>query len=57
MFYLTMYLTYFIYIIWLYGTEHVVKDHLESEGENLQPPLNGLLFSVSSKGSFICTIP
>ena len=33
----------------LYGVEHMVKDHLDSE--------RGLLFPINSKGSFICTIP
>ena len=34
----------------------MVKDHSDSERENLLPP-HGLLFPISSKGSFICTIP
>ena len=34
----------------------MVKDHSDSERENLLPP-HGLLFSINSKGSFICTIP
>ena len=37
----------------LYGIGHMVKD---SERGNLLPP-HGLLFSINSKGSFICTIP
>ena len=41
MFYLMMHTTHFY--IWLYG--------------NLLPPLHGPILSVSSKGSFICTIP
>ena len=41
-FYLTMHLTHFIY-------GYMVKDHSDS--------LTGLLFLISSKGSFICTIP
>ena len=35
----------------------MVKDHSDSERGNLLPPLHGLLFPISSKGSFICTIP
>ena len=34
----------------------MVKDHLDSEGGNLLPPLHRLLFPNNSKGSFICTI-
>ena len=34
----------------------MVKDHLDSERGNLLLP-HGLLFPISSKGSFICTIP
>ena len=54
-FYLTMHSTHFIYghmapdII-------MVKDHSDSERGNPLPP-HGLLFSISSKCSFICTIP
>ena len=40
----------------LYGVGHMVKDHSDSESKNLLPP-HGLLFPISSKGSFICTIP
>ena len=40
----------------LYGIRHMVKDHSDSERENLLPP-HGLLFPISSKGSFICIIP
>ena len=40
----------------LYGIKHMVKDHSDSERGNLLLP-HGLLFSISSKGSFICTIP
>ena len=32
----------------------MVKDHSDSEGGNPLPP-HGLLFPISSKGSFICT--
>ena len=38
----------------LYG--HMVKDHSDSEKGNQLPP-HRLLLSISSKGSFICTIP
>ena len=40
----------------LYGVRHMVKDHSDSERENPLPP-HGLLFPISSKGSFICIIP
>ena len=40
----------------LYGVRHMVKDHSDSERGNLLPP-HGLLFPISSKGSFICIIP
>ena len=41
----------------LYGVTHMVKDHSE-DGERGNPLLpHGLLFSINSKGSFICTIP
>ena len=40
----------------LYGVRHIVKDHSDSERENPLPP-HRLLFPISSKGSFICTIP
>ena len=39
-----------------YGVRHMVKDHSDSERGNLLPP-HRLLFPISSKGSFICTIP
>ena len=42
--------------LWLYGARHMVKDHSDSEKGNPLPP-HGLLFPISSKGSFICTIP
>ena len=41
----------------LYDVEHIVKDHSDRERGNPLSPLNGLLFPISSKGSFICTIP
>ena len=40
----------------LYGVRHMVKDHSHSEKGNPLPP-HRLLFPISSKGSFICTIP
>ena len=40
----------------LYGIRHMVKDHSDSEIGNLLPP-HRLLLSISSKGSFIYTIP
>ena len=40
----------------LFGVGHMVKDHSDSEKRNPLPP-HGLLFPISSKGSFICTIP
>ena len=40
----------------LYGIRHMVKDHSDTERGNPLPP-HGLLFSINSKGSFICTIP
>ena len=39
----------------LYGDRHMVKDHSDSEIGNLLPP-HGLLFPISSNGSFICII-
>ena len=41
----------------LYGVRHMVKDHSESEKGNPLLPPHRLLLSISSKGSFICTIP
>ena len=49
MFYLTMHPTHFIY-------GYMVKDHSDSKRVGLLSP-HGLLFPISSKGSFICTIP
>ena len=39
-----------------YGVGHMVKDHSDSETGNPLPP-HGILFPISSKGSFICTMP
>ena len=40
----------------LYDVGHMRKDHSDSERGNPLPS-HGLLFPISSKGSFICTIP
>ena len=40
----------------LYDVRHMVKDHSDSEKGNPLPP-HRLLFTINSKGSFICTIP
>ena len=53
MFYLTMHSTHFV--IRFYGVGHMANDHSDSEGGNLMP--HGLPFPISSKGSFMCTIP
>ena len=45
-----------IFYLRLYGVEHMVKDHSDSERGNLLLPYR-LLFLISSKGSFICIIP
>ena len=55
MFYLMMHSTHFY--LWLYGIGYVVKDHSDSERGNPLMPLCGLLFLISNKGYFICTIP
>ena len=39
----------------LYGVRHMVEDHSNREKGNQLPP-HSLLFPISSKGSFICTI-
>ena len=39
-----------------FGVGHMIKNHSDSERGNLLPP-HGLLFPISSKGSFICIIP
>ena len=54
MFYLMTDSTHFM--LRLYGIRHMVKHHSGSERGNPLLP-HGLLFPVSSKGSFICTIP
>ena len=40
----------------LYGVRHMVKDHSDSEKGNPLLP-HRLLFTINSKGSFICTTP
>ena len=55
MFYLTTHSTHFIYG-YLASDIYMVKDHSDSERGNPVPP-HGLLFLISSKGSFICIIP
>ena len=42
--------------LWLYSIRYMVKDHSDSERGNPLPPY-GLIFPISSKGSFTCTIP
>ena len=44
------------FYLWLYGVGYMVKDHSDSERRNPLSP-HGLLFLISSKGSFMCTIP
>ena len=54
MFYLTTHSTHFIY--GYMASDIMVKYHSDSERGNPLPP-HRLLFPISSKGSFICTIP
>ena len=56
MFYLTTHSTHFIYGYMASDIIFMVKDHSDSERGNPLPP-HGLLFSINSKGSFICIIP
>ena len=44
-----------IFYLRLYGVRHMIKDQSDSERGNPLPL--GLLFPISSKGSFICIIP
>ena len=46
-----------MFYLWLYGICHMGIDHSYNEKGNPLPPLYGLLFLISSEGSFICTIP
>ena len=39
------------------GIEHMVKNHIDLETGNPLPPFFWLLFSIDSRGSFICLIP
>ena len=55
MFCLTTHSTHFVYEYM--ASKIMVKDHSDSERGNLQPPLHGIQFSISSMGPFICTIP
>ena len=48
--------TFNTFYLRLYGVTHMVKDRPDSERGNPLPP-HGLLFQITSKGSFICTIP
>ena len=41
---------------YLYGIRYMVKNHFDSERENLLP-LHGLFFPINSKGYFISIIP
>ena len=41
----------------LYAFEDILKDHSDNERRNSLLTLHGLLFSITSKVSFICTIP
>ena len=43
------------FYLWLYGVRHMVKDHSDSKTGNPLSP-HGLLFPISSNGSFICII-
>ena len=45
-----------IFYLRLYGVRHMVKNHSHRERGNPLPP-HRLLFSIGSKGSFICIIP
>ena len=55
MFYLTMHSTYYIYG-YMASDIIMVEDHSDSEKGKPLPP-HRLLFLISSKDSFICTIP
>ena len=50
-FYLTTHSTHF-YLL-LHGVGHMVKDNRDYQKGNTLPPLQGLLFSINSKRSFI----
>ena len=55
MFYLTSHSTHFNMA--LYGIEHMVKNNSYSERRNPLPPLHGMFYPISSKGSFYMHIP
>ena len=48
--------THNTFYLWLYGVGHMVKEHSDSERGNPLTP-HRLLFTISSKGSFIWIIP
>ena len=53
-----MYLmTHLTHLIYSYMASDMVKDHSDSEKENLSPLLHKLFFLISNKVSFICTTP
>ena len=43
-------------VLRLYVAEHMVNDNSDRKRGNPMPTLYGLLFPISNKGSFICTI-
>ena len=45
------------FYLWLYGVGQMVKDNSDSKRGTPLLSLHGLLFSISSKRSFISTIP
>ena len=45
------------FYLWLYDVRHLVKDHSDSKRGNPLLPKHGLLFSICTKESVICTIP
>ena len=45
------------FLIRIYGVGHMVKDHSDIERGDPLLPLHGLLFLISSKGSFTCSTP
>ena len=58
MFYLTTHSTHFVFFIYGYMASNIImlKDHSDSERGNPLPP-HGLLFPISTKSTFICSIP
>ena len=51
MFYLMMHSTHFNMVIL-----HQIKSHSDRERRNLLLPLHEIIFPITSKGSFMCTI-